>query len=56
MGGDRSARLVTRAIENAQKKSGTASISATPSEYDDVLNKRRGVIYGHRREVSRAKL
>jgi hypothetical protein len=45
--------LVTRAIENAQKKveAHNFDIRKHLLEYDDVLNKQREVIYGHRREV-----
>jgi preprotein translocase subunit SecA len=46
-------RLVTRAIENAQKKveAHNFDIRKHLLEYDDVLNKQREVIYGQRREV-----
>ena len=45
--------LVTRAIENAQKKveGHNFDIRKHLLEYDDVLNKQREVIYGQRREV-----
>jgi preprotein translocase SecA subunit len=45
--------LVTRAIENAQKKveAHNFDIRKHLLEYDDVLNKQREVIYGQRREV-----
>ncbi|HEX2229051.1 MAG TPA: preprotein translocase subunit SecA, partial [Candidatus Binatia bacterium] len=46
-------RLVTRAIENAQKKveAHNFDIRKHLLEYDDVLNKQREVIYNQRREV-----
>jgi preprotein translocase SecA subunit len=45
--------LVTRAIENAQKKveGHNFDIRKHLLEYDDVLNKQREVVYGQRREV-----
>ncbi len=45
--------LVTRAIENAQKKveAHNFDIRKHLLEYDDVLNKQREVIYSQRREV-----
>ena len=45
--------LVTRAIENAQKKveAHNFDIRKHLLEYDDVLNKQREVIYNQRREV-----
>jgi preprotein translocase subunit SecA len=45
--------LVTRAIENAQKKveAHNFDIRKHLLEYDDVMNKQREVIYGQRREV-----
>ena len=45
--------LVTRAIENAQKKveAHNFDIRKHLLEYDDVLNKQREVIYNERREV-----
>src|SRR5438445_7275111 len=47
--------LVTRAIENAQKKveAHNDDIRKHLLEYDDVLNKQREVIYNQRREVLR---
>src|SRR5215467_8354469 len=47
--------LVTRAIENAQKKveAHNFDIRKHLLEYDDVLNKQREVIYNQRREVLR---
>jgi preprotein translocase SecA subunit len=47
--------LVTRAIENAQKKveAHNFDIRKHLLEYDDVLNKQREVIYSQRREVLR---
>jgi len=46
-------RLVTRAIENAQKKveAHNFDIRKHLLEYDDVMNKQREVIYHQRREV-----
>jgi len=46
-------RLVTRAIENAQKKveAHNFDIRKHLLEYDDVMNKQREVIYQQRREV-----
>ncbi|HZD39969.1 MAG TPA: SEC-C metal-binding domain-containing protein, partial [Terriglobales bacterium] len=46
-------RLVTRAIENAQKKveAHNFDIRKHLLEYDDVMNKQREVIYNQRREV-----
>jgi preprotein translocase SecA subunit len=46
-------RLVTRAIENAQKKveAHNFDIRKHLLEYDDVLNKQREVIYNQRREA-----
>ncbi|HXG51612.1 MAG TPA: preprotein translocase subunit SecA [candidate division Zixibacteria bacterium] len=46
-------RLVTRAIENAQKKveAHNFDIRKHLLEYDDVMNKQREVIYTQRREV-----
>jgi preprotein translocase subunit SecA len=46
-------RMVTRAIENAQKKveSHNFDIRKQLLEYDDVMNKQRIVIYDRRREV-----
>ncbi len=46
-------RIVTRAIENAQKKveSHNFDIRKQLLEYDDVMNKQRIVIYERRREV-----
>jgi preprotein translocase subunit SecA len=48
--------LVTRAIENAQKKveAHNFDIRKHLLEYDDVLNKQREVIYNQRREVLKA--
>src|ERR1043166_6741919 len=48
-------RLVSRAIENAQKKveAHNFDIRKHLLEYDDVLNKQREVIYNQRREVLR---
>ena len=45
--------LVTRAIENAQKKveGHNFDIRKHLFEYDDVMNKQREVIYNQRREV-----
>ncbi len=45
--------LVTRAIENAQKKveAHNFDIRKHLLEYDDVLNKQREVVYNERREV-----
>ncbi len=46
-------RLVTRAIENAQKKveAHNFDIRKHLLEYDDVMNKQREVVYNQRREV-----
>ncbi len=46
-------RMVTRAIENAQKKveDHNFEIRKQLLEYDDVMNKQREVIYRHRRAV-----
>lgn len=46
-------RMVTRAIENAQKRveSHNFDIRKQLLEYDDVMNKQRTVIYNRRREV-----
>ena len=46
-------RMVTRAIENAQKKveGHNFEIRKQLLEYDDVMNKQREVIYQHRRAV-----
>ncbi len=46
-------RMVTRAIENAQKKveGHNFDIRKQLLEYDDVMNKQREVIYQHRRAV-----
>jgi preprotein translocase subunit SecA len=46
-------RMVTRAIENAQKKveGHNFDIRKQLLEYDDVMNKQREVIYQHRRTV-----
>ncbi len=46
-------RLLTRAIENAQKKveAHNFEIRKHLLEYDDVMNKQREVIYGRRREI-----
>ncbi len=46
-------RMVTRAIENAQKKveAHNFEIRKQLLEYDDVMNKQREVIYQHRRAV-----
>ncbi len=46
-------RMVTRAIANAQKKveAHNFEIRKQLLEYDDVMNKQRGVIYQHRRAV-----
>ncbi|MFQ5780861.1 MAG: preprotein translocase subunit SecA, partial [Nitrospiria bacterium] len=46
-------RMVTRAIENAQKRveSHNFDIRKQLLEYDDVMNNQRIVIYGRRREV-----
>ncbi|MBM4262083.1 MAG: preprotein translocase subunit SecA [Deltaproteobacteria bacterium] len=48
--------LVTRAIENAQKKveAHNFDIRKHLLEYDDVMNKQREVIYSQRREVLKA--
>ena len=46
-------RLLTRAIENAQKKVEGSNFSVRKNllEYDDVMNKQREAIYGRRREI-----
>ena len=46
-------RMVTRAIENAQKKveAHNFDIRKQLLEYDDVMNKQREVIYQHRRAI-----
>ncbi len=46
-------RMVTRAIENAQKKveAHNFDIRKQLLEYDDVMNKQREVIYEHRRAI-----
>ncbi|MGH9388707.1 MAG: preprotein translocase subunit SecA, partial [Vicinamibacteria bacterium] len=46
-------RLVTRAIENAQKKVEARNFDIRKHllEYDDVMNKQREVIYGQRRRI-----
>jgi preprotein translocase subunit SecA len=46
-------RMVTRAIENAQKKveAHNFDIRKQLLEYDDVMNKQREVIYQHRRTI-----
>ncbi|WP_447973586.1 preprotein translocase subunit SecA [Nitrospira sp. Kam-Ns4a] len=46
-------RMVTRAIENAQKKveAHNFEIRKQLLEYDDVMNKQREVIYQHRRAI-----
>ena len=46
-------RLVTRAIENAQRKVEARNFSIRKHllEYDDVNNKQREIIYGKRREI-----
>ncbi|MGH7255084.1 MAG: preprotein translocase subunit SecA, partial [Nitrospirales bacterium] len=46
-------RMVTRAIENAQKKveAHNFEIRKQLLEYDDVMNKQREVIYRHRRAI-----
>ncbi len=46
-------RIVTRAIENAQKRveGHNFDIRKQLLEYDDVMNKQRTVIYGRRREI-----
>ena len=46
-------RLVTRSIENAQKRleSRNFSIRKQVLQYDDVMNQQREVIYGQRRKV-----
>ena len=48
-------RMVTRAIENAQKKveGHNFEIRKQLLEYDDVMNKQREVIYQHRRSILR---
>jgi preprotein translocase subunit SecA len=45
--------LLTRAIENAQKKVESSNFSVRKQllEYDDVMNKQREVIYARRREI-----
>jgi preprotein translocase subunit SecA len=45
--------LVTRAIENAQKKVEARNFDIRKHllEYDDVMNKQREVVYGQRREI-----
>ncbi len=45
--------MISRAIENAQRKveGHNFDIRKHLLEYDDVMNKQREVIYGHRREV-----
>ena len=45
--------MVTRAIENAQKKveAHNFDIRKQLLEYDDVMNKQREVIYQHRRAI-----
>jgi preprotein translocase SecA subunit len=50
--------LVTRAIENAQKKveAHNFDIRKHLLEYDDVLNKQREVIYNQRREVLKGEM
>ncbi len=50
-------RMVTNAIENAQKKveGHNFDIRKHLLEYDDVMNKQRGVIYGLRRDVLASK-
>jgi len=46
-------KLITRAIENAQKKVETRNFGIRKNvlEYDDVINKQRIVIYGERKKV-----
>jgi len=46
-------KMITRAIENAQKKveGRNFSIRKNVLEYDDVINQQREVIYGERRKV-----
>jgi len=46
-------RMVTRAIEGAQKKVETHNFDIRKHllEFDDVMNQQRGVIYGQRREI-----
>ncbi|MBI5407195.1 MAG: preprotein translocase subunit SecA [Nitrospirae bacterium] len=46
-------RMVSRAIENAQKKVETHNFDIRKHllEFDDVMNQQRGVIYGQRREI-----
>jgi len=46
-------KMVTRAVENAQKKVETMHFESRKHllEYDDVANAQRKVIYAHRREV-----
>ena len=46
-------KLVTRAIENAQKRVETHNFEIRKHllEYDDVMNKQREIIYGMRRQI-----